>query len=92
VFGPDKETGDDTLIEVFTSEKEAEQWLGGGLLQSAMERLSSLKPGGTFSLLLTRGKERIRMSGSYAITNPNAERETKEWRVEHMTAVRSPVE
>lgn len=80
----------DELLEVFNDRAKAESWLGGQLMGAVMGSMLQIKPGGTLSMLVTRGTsdESIQMSGGWALRNPNAERESVEFRVEHYRAVK----
>jgi hypothetical protein len=88
VYGPDPDDGQEKVLEVFTNEKDAETFLGGGLLQSAVNGVSELKPGGTFSLMLRRGTEANPMTGGYVVSNPHGGRAAKDYRLERLKAER----
>lgn len=75
VYGPDPEAETHEppikLLEVFKSQNEAEAFLGSVLMTSAGLAIQNVEPGGTFSLLLTRGEGDRGMTGGYALMNPN---------------------
>lgn len=75
VYGPDPgvESHDPptVLLEIFKDETEAEAFLGSVLMSSAAAAIQNVRPGGTFSLLLTRGNGDMTMTGGYAVSNPD---------------------
>lgn len=96
VWGPDPEDEEaegQAVLEVFVdSEKDAEVYLSQGLMALVQDRIRKLKPGGTVSLLATRGRPPSgddmgsSMTASFAVNNPGGKRMDYEFRVERRRA------
>lgn len=98
VFGSDPENPNKPL-EVFMQQPGADQFLAEGLLRAFQAHLPALEPGGTLSMIITRGVKPteeqpnpICTSGSFVINNlPDekpVDRHVWDYHVERRQAVR----
>jgi len=84
VHGPDPETDVERMLEVFMTEAEAEKFLGALIMTGATAALLAVRRGGTMSMLITRGKGPMRMSGGYTVDNRDGHSMRAEYRVESL--------